>query len=62
MKLAICGEPGCVMGFDRYGRALVDWVDLPELGRWTTHTVDSLIIDEAFTVTQLDLAFNEQAA
>ena len=56
LKLAVCGEPGYVASFDKHGRALVDWsADMPEIGRWTAHDVDSLVLDEAFTVRQLDL-------
>jgi len=63
LKNCVAGEPGCVMDFDRRGRALVDWsADMPEIGRWTTHAVDSLVIDEAFCVKQLDIDFGEQAA
>ena len=53
-----------VAGFDRQGRALVDWsADMPEVGRWTAHSLDSLIVDETFTVRQLDLfQFAERAA
>jgi hypothetical protein len=48
---------------DRKGCAKVEWVDLPELGRWTSHSVDTLVVDEAFTVRQLDLfEFDEIAA
>jgi hypothetical protein len=36
-------------------------VDLPELGRWTSHSLDTLIVDESFSVRQLDL-FDEIAA
>lgn len=63
LRNAICGEPGCVMGFDRQGRALVDWsADMPEINRLTAHSTEDLVIDEAFTVTQLDLSFDEEAA
>ena len=61
IRIAVCGEPGCVMSFDKNGRALVEWVDLPELGRWTAHDPESLVVDEAFTVEQLGL-FEEIAA
>ena len=54
LRNAICGFPGCVVGFDRKGYALVYWDDL-DLGRNTAHSVDSLVPDEAFTVRQLDL-------
>jgi len=55
IRNAVCGFPGCVVGWDRSGRAIVYWDDLPELGRNTAHDVDSLVLDEAFTVRQLDL-------
>lgn len=51
-----------VTGFDARRKAFVFWPDLPELGRETSHTVDTLIIDEAFVVRQLDLTFEERAA
>ena len=42
---------------------LVDWsADMPEINRWTAHDLDSLVLDEAFCVRQLDLAFGEMAA
>ena len=50
------------MKFDHYGRALVDWPDMQEIGRWTAHDPEDLVIDEAFTVTQLDLSFDDVAA
>jgi hypothetical protein len=55
LRNCICGEPGMVSGFDRAGRALVFWPDMPEFHRWTAHSLDSLIVDETFTVRQLDL-------
>jgi hypothetical protein len=62
LKIAIAGDPGCVVAFDRKGRALVDWsFDMPELNRWTAHDPSSLVVDESFTVRQLDL-FDEIAA
>jgi hypothetical protein len=61
LKNAICGFPGCVVGFDRKGYALIYWDDL-DLGRNTAHKTDSLVLDEAFCVKQLDIDFGEQAA
>lgn len=55
LKIAVAGEPGVVSSFDRRGRALVDWIDMPELGRLTHHELDTLIVDASFTVRQLDL-------
>lgn len=50
------------MDFDKNGRALVDWsADMPEIGRLTAHDLDTLVVDESFTVRQLDL-FEEIAA
>lgn len=60
LRNGICGFPGCVVGFDRRGYALVYWDDL-DLGRNTAHHVDTLIVDEAFIVSQLGL-FEEAAA
>ena len=62
LKFAVCGEPGMVMDFDAKGKAVVFWPDLPELGRETTHAINTLVIDEAFTVRQLGLDFESQAA
>ena len=63
LQICIAGEPGVVHEIDRKGCAKVEWVDLPELGRWTSHSVDTLVVDEAFTVRQLDLfEFDEIAA
>ncbi len=61
LKNAVCGEPGCVVGFDR-GKAIVHWPDLPELGRDTRHSPDSLVIDTAFVVEQLSLDLDSLAA
>ncbi len=54
LRNAICGEPGCVCGFSRNGKAQVEWFDLPEMGV-TEHSLDSLIVDDSFEVRQLDL-------
>jgi hypothetical protein len=63
LRGAICGQPGCVTSFDRGGKALVDWsADMPEIGRLTAHVPDTLVLDEAFTVKQLGLDFDEIAA
>ena len=61
LKDCIAGEPGVVHQIDRRGYASVEWVDVPEIGRWLKHHVDTLVIDEAFCVTQLGL-FEEIAA
>lgn len=62
LRNAIAGEPGVVHGFDRAGRAIVEWVDMPELGRWTHHALDSLTVAESYRAHQLGLEFEEQAA
>ena len=62
LRNAIVGEPGCVMGIDRRGRAEVYWPDLPELGRNTFHSIDSLEVDSGFMVSQIALDFEEIAA
>ena len=62
LRNAIAGEPGMIMRFESRGRAVIYWPDLPELARETTHSIDSLVVDEAFKVEQLGLAFEEQAA
>jgi hypothetical protein len=61
LRNAICGFPGCVVGFDRKGYALVFWDDL-DLGRNTSHQLGSLVIDEAFTVRQLGFDYESLAA
>jgi len=61
LRIAVAGDPGCVVGFDRKGKAIVEWYDL-DLGRNTTHSLESLVLDEAFTVRQLGFDFEEQAA
>ena len=50
-----------VTRFDPHGKAIIFWPDMPELARETAHDPSSLVIDEAFTVRQLDL-FEEIAA
>ena len=64
LRGCIAGEPGFVTGFDRRGRALLDWsLDMPEIGRCTAHDPESLVVDEAFTVQhQFELAFESEAA
>ena len=61
LKFAIAGDPGCVVGFDARGRALVEWYDL-DLGHRTAHDPANLVVDEAFQVRQLGLDFGEVAA
>jgi hypothetical protein len=61
LRNAICGFPGCVVGFDRRGNAVVFWDDL-DLGRNTVHAVGSLVLDEAFKTEQLGLDFEREAA
>jgi len=60
LKCAICGEPGCVIGFER-GKAVVTWPDMIEVGN-TRHSPDSLVIDTAFVVSQKEFEFGEMAA
>ena len=62
LRNAIAGEPGCVRSIDSRGFAHVEWVDMPELGRFTKHRIDTLEIDSAFVVKQLGLDFGELAA
>jgi hypothetical protein len=62
LKLCIAGDPGVVHEIDRKGYAKVEWVDLPELGRWMRHHVDTLVVDESFVCSQLGLEFDSQAA
>ena len=61
LKIAIAGDPGCVVAFDRKGKAVVEWYDL-DLGHPTHHNPDMLIIDEGFCVSQLGFDFDEIAA
>lgn len=62
LRNAICGFPGCVVGWNRKGYALVYWDDLPELGRNTSHAPETLIVDEAFTIRQLGFDYESMAA
>jgi hypothetical protein len=56
LRNCIAGEPGCIVGFDRKGRAEIFWPDLyAEMGHNTHHHVGTLQVDEAFQVRQLDL-------
>ena len=61
LQYAIAGEPGCVVAIDRHGKAEVFWPDL-DLGHTTKHSLDALVVDEAFTVRQYALDFEEMAA
>ena len=61
LKIAVAGDPGCVIGFDRKGKAVVEWYDL-DLGHPTHHDPDMLILDEGFRVSQLGFDFDEIAA
>jgi hypothetical protein len=58
----VAGEPGCVVAFDRWGKAEVHWPDMPELGRNTHHRIETLVVDEAFKVQPLDFGWGERAA
>lgn len=62
LRNAIAGEPGIVHEIDRKGYAKVEWIDIPELGRWTSHSLDSLVLDESFSVSQLGFDFERLAA
>lgn len=48
------------MGFDGKDRALVDWPDIPEIGRWTKHSIDTLIVAKAFSVRQAEFEFEAE--
>lgn len=61
LRNCIAGEPGVVIGFERR-KILVEWIDMPEIGRPTKHSPDSLVIDTAFVVSQLGFDFGEMAA
>ena len=61
LRNAICGEPGCVVRFTPYGKAIVSWPDLSEVGE-TKHDPSALVLDEAFTVRQLSLDYEDVAA
>jgi hypothetical protein len=61
LKFAIAGDPGCVVGFDARGRALVEWYDL-DLGHRTAHDPANLVVDQAFRVAQFHLDFEDVAA
>lgn len=59
LKNGIAGEPGIVMSFERKGKVLVEWADIPEIGRCTVHPVDSLVVDEAFKVEQISFGYDK---
>lgn len=59
LTIAIAGDPGVVVGFDRKGKCIVDWYDL---GITTTHPADRLVLDESFTVSQREFIFGDIAA
>lgn len=60
LKIAVAGDPGVIYGFDKSGKAEVEWYDL---SMRTRHDIENLILDEGFTVSQLDLfEFDEIAA
>jgi len=61
LRDGVAGEPGCVMGFDRKGKAEVIWPDL-DLGRSTFHEVDRLIVAENVDVGPHSLEFDGVAA
>jgi len=61
LKVCIAGDPGCVVAFDKRGRCLVEWFDL-DLGRWTSHDPENLVLDEAFTSSQRMFDFESVAA
>jgi hypothetical protein len=62
LRVAVCGEPGCVVQIDERGRAKVLWPDMPELGRHTSHSIESLVLTESLKAQQFVLAFDEVAA
>jgi len=50
LRNAVAGEPGVIVKL--YGdRALVEWPDL-NLGRPTKHSIDSLVLAEAYNEAQ----------
>lgn len=62
LRNAVAGEPGCVRQIDDRGFAQVEWIDMPEIGHFTKHRIDTLEIDTGFEVRQLGLDFTELAA
>ena len=60
LRNAVSGFPGCVVGWDRNGDAVVYWDDFGE-GRKTAHSVDSLILDQAFVVRKSTILGEEAA-
>jgi len=59
----IAGEPGVIVGYDRSGKAQVHWPDLyEEMGKDTFHALDTLVRDESFVVSQLDLFDMDEVA
>jgi hypothetical protein len=61
LRNCVAGDPGCVIGFSKQGKACVEWYDL-DIGRPTEHDLASLILDESFRVEQLGFCFDNQAA
>ena len=59
LKLCIAGDPGCVLGFTSRGKCIVEWFDL---GITTEHAIDTLVVDEEFTASQLGIDFESVAA
>ncbi len=63
LRWCIAGEPGVIVGYDRKGYAQIHWPDLyAEMGKNTFHSLDTLIVDESFRVSQLGFDFEEMAA
>jgi len=61
LRNCVAGEPGCVMSFDRRGKAEIHWPDMPEQ-RNTFHAPDTLILDESFQPRHLGFEFQEAMA
>lgn len=57
----IAGEPGVVREIDRFGKASVEWPDMPEVGI-THHKIDALVLDQSFHVEHLCSEPKEVAA
>jgi hypothetical protein len=63
LRGAIAGEAGIVLVIER-SSALVEWPDMPEIGRPTRHALDTLMLDEGGRLApgQLGIEFEEWAA
>lgn len=58
---AVVGDPGCILKTEGV-RALVEWPDMPEEGRFTWELLSDLVIDQSITQHGLPLEIDSAAA